>query len=494
MRSSLLFLCSLIGAVSWSTTSSLAECAEKREANFWELDDASHTSGFDPDIVQASPDPRQFPQTLKQGCGKNKALAKVFRSGVINVPLGDGRSFDFVPLFLQRKTEWSCVRIKPRIACVTESTADGQGGRKITLQSDMGPPERIMPPVTMTVDRSGRVLANNDNYFALVPLRMNPAGTSTYDVRDRIKAAMDGVKCTQNCSAMRGWAADRKMIDIVRYVRLTRLPKDEVKKDVGLFLDKVGTLNTDSQALQALIGANEISLNIAKRTAQVSPFEVDDAVDGDSGPSFGVHQIDVATNECTARSCFRQPFREALDRLSKRENAPQDFATSLAKARQESRHLFEKPIREYTPEELGLFHRVAPLITEELRGELGRAQYLELYARYLKTDTGCMSALRKLGEPFLSSLGTQLYAVDVKNQFGSTWLVRLAVKSWDQHYSHDRALKDMLDDVMNNTKQGREHPRDVDRRQTNLKLVLSQFTQPVSGGEATNCDVTFTTH
>jgi hypothetical protein len=321
---------------------------------------------------------------------------------------------------------------------------------------------------------------------------MKPAGTSTYDVRDKIKAAMNGVKCTQNCLAMRGWAADRKMIDIVRYVRLTRLPKDEMKKDVGLFLDKVGTLNTDSQALQALIGANEISLNATKRTAQVSPFEVDDAVDGDSGPSFGVHQIDVATNEWTARSCFRKPFRDALDRLSKRDDAPQDFTTSLAKARQENRRLFEKPIREYTPEELGLFHRMAPSITEELRGELGRAQYIELYARYLKTDTGCMSALRKLGEPFLNSLGAQMYAVDVKNQFGSTWLVRLAVKSWDQNHSYDRALKDMLDDVMNNTKQGREHPRDVDRRQTNLELVVSQFTPPVSGGEAANCDVTFT--
>jgi hypothetical protein len=483
----------IIASILNSTVSALADCAQKNEANFWEMDDASNGNAFDPEIIQASEDPKSFPQKLTKQCGRRISFAQAFRRGVINVPLAGGRSFDFMPLFLQRKTEWSCVRIKPRIACVTVSEADADGGRKIILQSEIAPAEKIMPPAMIKVERDGRVSGAND-YFALIPVKMK-GGSAVYDIRDRVQSAMDKVSCNSDCGSMKGWAADRRIVEILRYVRLVQLPRSEVLKDVSLFLAKIGELNTDAQALQALIGANEISLDLPKKTAQISPFEIGDAIDADSGPSFGVHQIDVATNACKPEKCERQPFRDALARLKKRPDAPQDFVAALTSAAAAKTNLFEKPIRTYTPEELGVFHRSVPLITEELRGETGMSQYLNQYGSYLKTDTGCMAALRKIGDPFVGNLGIQLYAVDVKNQFGkSEWLVRLARERWSQHHSSDQVLQDMLQEVRDNTKQGREHPEDVSRRQRNLQKVLDQFNHSTSGGIPSNCDVDFTSN
>ncbi|UWU95136.1 hypothetical protein [Bradyrhizobium sp. CB1015] len=164
----------------------------------------------------------------------------------------------------------------------------------------------------------------------------------------------------------------------------------------------------------------------------------------------------------------------------------------MASAAAKRTRLFEKPIRLYSPEELGLLHRSAAQITAELRSETGRAQYLKLYSDYLRTDTGCMSLLRNSGSPFASHLGTRLYAVDVKNQFGSgSWLVRKARNSWSADQSDEQAFQAMLREVRENTKQGREHLSDVIRRQDNLKRVLTLFDASISGGSPTDCNAKF---
>ncbi|UWU95137.1 hypothetical protein [Bradyrhizobium sp. CB1015] len=238
----------------WSQANA-GDCAPKQEAHFWELDDASNGNDFNPEVPDSVRDPTQFPLLLTESCGRQVSIAQAFRRGPIRVPLGSGRHLNYLPIFLQDKTSWSCQRIKPRIACVTDSQADGSGGRILTLRSEMADPNRIMPAAQLRIDSNGRVVTIND-YFTLIPLQMQ-VGDTVYDVRDRIQRAMDNVRCSGDCKSFKGWAADRRIVEIVRYARLSKLPRSEVKKDVALFMDKVGELNKHAQALQALIGANE---------------------------------------------------------------------------------------------------------------------------------------------------------------------------------------------------------------------------------------------
>ena len=462
----------------------LGDCGLPGEGKVWIRDSVgTEEEGFD----LTTPLPKVgsgTPSTLKTACGIKTRLLDKLDDGVIRVPLPGGKSAAFLPLHLSDKTGgYYCGAIRPKVACVTEAKADGDGNVELTL--------RTLPsgPATegrIRIEKNGSV--SNVNLlaeFAVLPLARTVNG-DTVDLRDILRAASREIDCTNktklDCTAERQYAAERRTMEFVRIDRRVRLPKPVRVQDVTAFLQKYAPLSGDRVLAHRAIVINEIGVTSDPTKAYASPYEVLDAVLVKSAPSFGAHQVDVGNND----SAEVEPFRAAMKRIANRPDTDSAFK-SIEAARG-----FEHPGREYDTVTLATFHRSIVALTAELRIPDGRSAVDKTYDDYLTRAAGCFAELRSRGEPFISSKFAMLYVVDVANQSGKSVgraIAQLALAKARENNSVAAIEQAMVEYIMKR-KSGQAEKDDVTRRVGNVRSVIQQWgNTPLGGGVASNCDI-----
>jgi hypothetical protein len=313
-------------------------------------------------------------------------------------------------------------------------------------------------------------------FFVLLPrLKKNSNGSAT-DRGDRILAGADNAKClstVSECKAERGVFVERAALEELRRFRMRRiLTADERKADAKALGDLAQQLNGDEKLVHLAIAASEVGWTPASRTVVDSPFEIVDAILGDSGPSYGIHQIDLATNNTKDVIPFRKIIPDILSDM------PVNPASSL---RPPSGPLgakpfeFEKPIRGWNIKLASDFYSTVPYMVRRIRAPEFRAIYQAQYRDFLKSTTGCMAALTARGGIFAASKVAQLYVLDVDNQFGSARskdLMHFAM-TLDRNDS-ENSENQMRDFMVANTTYGKtkEGAHDIDRRFSNIRTIV----------------------
>lgn len=425
-------------------------------------------------------------------CGRGTELIDTMKASPIRVRFSNGSSVGFYPLLLTDKNrgEWSCNRIKLRSACVVSQRDNGDGTVDVTLKTQNVP--RAAEEVHR-VRADGTVQPSADSkYFVLLPrLKRNSSGSST-DRGDKILAGAGKAKCNgspRECKAERGVYVERVALDELRRFRMPRiLTADDRKGDAKALADLASSLNGDRKLVHLSIAASEVGWTPASRSVVDSPFEVVDAILGDSGPSYGIHQIDLATNGSQDVVPFRKLMPVILSDLSASQNSALQPPPGPVG---DKPFQFEKPIRGWPIKLAADFYATVPAMVRRIRTPEFRATYMAQYQDFLKTSTGCMASLAARGGVFAVSKVAQLYVLDVDNQFGSGRSRKLAAyaKTLDKSNS-DGAEKKMRDYLIENTKYGRTEAgaHDIGRRFNNIRSIVGAH-DPAPSGNKSDCNI-----
>ncbi len=425
-------------------------------------------------------------------CGRGTELIDTIKASPIRVRFSTGSSIDFYPLLLTDKNrgQWSCNRIKLRSACVVSQRDNGDGTVDLTLktQNVLHAAEEIH-----RVRSDGTVQAPiGGKFFTLLPrLKKNSDGSSS-DRGDRILAGADNAKCngkSGECKAERGVYVERAALNELRRFRMPRiLTAADRKGDAKALADLANSLNGDRKLVHLAIAASEVGWTPASRSVVDSPFEIVDAILGNSGPSYGIHQIDLATNGSKDVVPFRKLMPAILSDLPANPNSALRPPPGPVGGKPFE---FEKPVRGWPIKLAADFYATVPAMVRRIRTPEFRATYMAQYQDFLKTSTGCMASLMGRGGIFAVSKVAQLYVLDVDNQFGSGRSRDLALyaKTLDKNDTAE-SEKNMRDFLIKNTKYGRtkEGAHDIGRRFDNIRSIVGKH-DPAPSGNKSDCNI-----
>ena len=417
MRRVVLALCTLVGA-NFCVGPVLAQQTIQRPGDICRLSDDEALGLEEEGSVPLAPETTPSPaaasrQLLTANCGRDRPLWSTLRDGTVSVPTTSGLAVEYIPLFLEDKDNFTCVAIRPSVACVTRSEPTSDGGVRLQLASRSS---RHAARVWINVPPDGGRVGNTlhtDNFVLLRRVR------GSTDVITRSYRDANGYPCSGgDCGVLRALKLQRVIMQFVRQERYPWPSRGQLQEDIELFLQTTGdiALSRDGHALHQLLVRNEIGWTGSVTSATRSPFIVGDAVLLSSGPSFGPYQIDLATNGVAAEL---GTFRDALLRVAYQSHDPE--LQYIAE-----QNLFMQPVRQFNVRTLSLFHRSIPALRENMRTPEMSGRIRDLYASYLHRSEQCMSALREVGEPFQSSLLIRLVLFDLDNLKGTGHAVSLA--------------------------------------------------------------------
>jgi hypothetical protein len=311
----------------------------------------------------------------------------------IKIRLPNNQCGAFIPVLITNKTDFACNAVQTRIACVDVSRDDAADTTTIKFSTRR---TGNSDGVTIKVDAAG-LSAHGGRLDELIPhpqFTLLPAFDNTDDVAKKLRDATKSqeTKCVQrgahspsNCATRAAFQADANMQETMRRYRNPK--HDSAKSDItndGIVL--VNFLKTnhvhDNQEQWMLflsIAMNEVGLSI--KNGQVSTYDpiyaVSDAVKGNSGLSFGAHQIDLGANEDRELKLFW----DVIDAY----NAEHPEATlQMAEDRKDCVDL---PLRLMTASALALTYQAAPRMTYALRSAEGLKEYNTRLLAYLKDET-----------------------------------------------------------------------------------------------------------
>jgi hypothetical protein len=393
-------------------------CKLQSDITAWGLEANEDMSGANPvasgSPLAAEPEPVDTPALSRatNSCGMHGQLIDQLGTSALSVPVGNGTGTDaYIPVYMADKFpgRFTCSAIKPRIACVAgmRTTAEGTWVKLRSLP--IGPSateDEILVP-----KQGGRASNRVDSNFVL--LRKYRSNRSV-NVLSRVAQSVEAENCTgistSDCRSKRGYRAE---LSIIKYIRMERFPwQSDTQRDADTagFFRAYAQLTGDEELVHIAMARSEIGFVPGPpMKSGSSPYYLLDAAVASSGPSFGPFQVDVATNDGAEDLSV---FREALARVARRENDPKLINVS-------QRLLFEQPIRQYTVEQLALFHKYVPAISAEIAQSDLSARIARSYSNFLARAAARMTKL-KLGEPaFADSLFMRLFIVDTANVRGA---------------------------------------------------------------------------
>jgi hypothetical protein len=432
-------------------------------------------------------------KTITTGCGLGTTLSSTLRGGWIRVSFGNSDSRDFYPILLTDKKdkEWSCNKIKVRTACVMNQQPQPDGNVNLLLKVRNS---RTATQETVTVRPDGTVSSPLGTKHFVLLSRFKMRSGESVDRIEGLLGAADQARCI--ASSSRGTCFRKRNEFVERAtlyeLRRTRLPKTvtaaQRAQDGKDLLALTNNLAGDERRVHLAIAASEIGWTPQTTKPQYTAFEILDAVLGNSGPSYGIHQIDIATNGSADVIPFRKIVPAALAKMDAN-------AAPLLRASQgpteTTKMPIEKPMRGWSIALKADFYRAVPHLVEQLRTDKFRSDYLVHYRSFLKSSAGCMALLRSRGGLFASSKVAQLYVIDVDNQFGSGRardLAQFALTLDPGPHGVSDAEERMMVFMKTKTPYGQsaEGGKDVVRRFGNIRKIAGDAPAGASGS-ATDC-------
>lgn len=442
--------------------------------------DIAYSIGGDEDrdnldaVAASSALPTATSATLLTSCGIGTEIAETFPASALRVSFQDGAIKEFYPLLLTDKTPglWTCNKIKVRTACVVRQDINPDGSVSVTLKTKIDP---LAATETHRVLRDGAVVPPADGkYFVLLP-RFRLLRGKLVDRGLKVAAAVEDYRSASGDNshlAERNVAGERAALAELRRFRMPRvLSESDRESDATTLQALTDQLAGDERLIHRAIAASEIGWVPGQKRVTDSPFELVDAILGNSGPSYGIHQIDLATNGGSDVVPFRLAMPEILKAMGTTSTSPLKPPAGPIGTK---RFAFEKPIRGWNIALTAEFYRSVPYAVAAIRSYKFRDKYISVYHDYLRSSAACMKGLTRLGGIFLTSKVAQLYIVDVANQFGSSRAATLAQAAKDFDGSDDGFNEDGMRDFMiaqTGYGQTNEGAADIRRRFENIRHI-----------------------
>lgn len=362
------------------------------------------------------------PVAMTSRCGLgSRALDPAMKGAAVRVPLPGNRCGAFIPVLLTNKSRFACNAVRSRIACVdasydayndrtriTFSTRRGGSGETTSIEFGAGEFERLN-------GRIGELIAHPK--FTIVPefsgsesVARGIAEATRLQEQKCIKSGRSRAKCRRQAM----FYADAKLQEVVRRYRNPRhdSSRDALIQDssrIVAFLKTNGIDRIEEQWLLFLaIAANEVGLKLyeGESITKEPIYGLSDAVDYDSGLTFGVHQIDLGANG-------DRELRLFWDVIDAYRAAQADWVLDDAEA---ARSCLELPLRLMTVRALALTYQSAPKLTFALRSPEGVEAYNRRLLSYLAEEARITAAKSGL---FRHSMIVRILFSDLKNQVGT---------------------------------------------------------------------------
>ncbi|MES5486499.1 hypothetical protein QMZ05_27390, partial [Bradyrhizobium sp. INPA03-11B] len=362
------------------------------------------------------------------GLGSSSLYPNLQAGAEMRIRLPGNKCGTFIPLLLTNKTDFACNAIQTRIACVDASYDANTDRTKLKLST-----RRTGNSESTTIEFGAPELAQHDGrlsdlvnhpQFTIIPASINGASVTKtlLEIVRSLEKDCNGSRrhSAAECARLARFQADAKMQEVTRRYRNPRhdSSKDAIVQDgeriVAFLREKHIDAIEEQWILFLSIAANEVGLQVKDGTVTTYDpiYAVSDAIYGNSGLSFGAHQIDLGANDDSEVKLFW----DVIDAYkSQHPDANLDQA-AMAK------NCVDLPMRLMTVGALAMTYRTAPNMTIALRSGEGFEEYNERLLSYLAEET---KATRGLSGLFRKSMILRVLFSDLKNQVGSGSRVRV---------------------------------------------------------------------
>jgi hypothetical protein len=360
--------------------------------------------------------------TSKCGLGTPTLYPSLQAGAAMRIRLPGNQCGAFIPVLFTNKTDFACNAVQSRIACVDVSHDDKTDRTSVKFSTRRGKNAE-----TTTIEFGAAELAQHDGrisdlmvnpQFTIIPELTNgePVTQKILDAtRIQEKDCIDNHRHSPGeCAKRARFQADANMQEAIRRYRNPRhdSPQAVIRRDGSSIVEFLKSKHVDQIQEQWIlflsIAANEVGLEL--KNGEVSTYDpiygVSDAVDANSGLSFGAHQIDLGANEDREVKLF-------WDVVDAYKAQHPDAALQKAEVAQ---NCVDLPLRLMTVGALALTYQAAPRMTTALRSPEGFEEYNKRLMGYLAEEVAITASKPGL---FRQSMVTRVLFSDLKNQTGS---------------------------------------------------------------------------
>jgi hypothetical protein len=361
--------------------------------------------------------------TPKCGLGTSSLYPSLEAGAAIQIRLPEHKCGTFIPILFTNKTDFACNAMQTRIACVDVSHDDKTDRTTVRFSA-----RRTKNAEATTIEFGAAELAQHNGrisdlithpQFTIIPA-LTGGKSITKTILDKTQAQeTDCVNSHRHspddCTRRARFQADANMQETIRRYRNPRhdSTKEAITEDgVGIvdFLRRKHVDQIEEQWLLFLsIAANEVGLKLknGRITSTDDPiYGVSDAVDGNSGLTFGAHQIDLGANEDPEVKLFW----DVIDAFKMHHP---DAVLNKAKV---AHDCIDLPLRLMTVGALALTYQASPRMTTALRSPEGVHEYNKRLLTYLTEETERIDGLHGL---FRKSMIARILYADLQNQWGT---------------------------------------------------------------------------
>jgi hypothetical protein len=371
--------------------------------------------------------------TAKCGLASPALFPNLQSRAAMRIRLPGNKCGAFIPVLFTNKTDFACNAVQSRIACVDVSHDNNSDRTSIKFST-----RRDGNAVTTAIEFGAAELAQHDGrisdlishpQFAIIP-ELTGGDSLTKKILDATRAQEKD--CIDNhrhppteCTKRARFQADANMQEAIRRYRNPRhdSPKPVIVKDgetiVAFLRSKQIDKIQEQWMLFLSIAANEVGLELKDDGVHmIDPiYGISDAVSGNSGLTFGAHQIDLGANEDSELKLF-------WDVINTYKAAHPDAVLDKATT---AKDCVDLPLRLMTVGALAITYQAAPRMTVATRSTEGIDEYNKRLLKYLAEEVQLTGARPGL---FKKSMITRILFSDLKNQVGSgSRIQQLADKS-----------------------------------------------------------------
>jgi hypothetical protein len=358
--------------------------------------------------------------TPRCGLG-SRGLDPAMTGAAVRVRLPGNRCGEFIPVLLTNKSRFACNAVRSRVACI-DASYDAQTDRtRITFSS-----RRSAGAQTTSIEFGADELAKVDGrigalithpQFTIVPefsgsepVARTIAEASRVQEQECIRSGRSRAACSRQAM----FYTDAKLQEAARRYRNPRrdsspdaLAEDSARIVAFLKANDIDRIE-ERWLLFLAIAANELGLKLVDGAASTKEpiYGLSDAVDYDSGLTFGAHQIDLGASTDRGLRLFWEVIKAYR-------TAHPDAALDEAEIKHSC---LELPLRLMTVEALALTYRSAPKLTAALRSAEGVEAYNRRLLSYLAAEARLTAAKSGL---FRHSMIVRILFSDLKNQLGT---------------------------------------------------------------------------
>jgi len=385
-------------------------------------------------------------------CGWSSRLIDTYSGQKLFIEIDDKR-FEFLAVMLTDKTAYRFNAVKVRSACVGR-IARTPSGFSIELKEANA---TGADGTVINVDGRGLITYDPHNSrFFLMPYLQGSRDPRPFPAI--VADALAKYKCASRpyCATLQNYFVERKFLDRLRALRSVTLPPDEEALDTVEFLALYANQEGPGRVVH--------ELRILGKIGEASPYELQDPLTADGGPTFGAECIDIAKSRGGAR---------LIGDIVRGAYAGDSSRNAVRLIRIMDRHAYEKPIRTYSVADLHDLYGDWLLVNAALRAVPGRQAYGAFYRSQIDRQ---VTEFRELARAYAwidHNPWVGFYFIDFANRPDAMppslpALARAARRATDPN---DLAAR--IGRLELKAPGGRRHPADVTRRIENIRKIVA---------------------